>query len=37
VQELTEAFRTRDKHRATRAALEIYGIDKLDMERALGH
>jgi adenine-specific DNA-methyltransferase len=34
---LAEAFRDRDRPRATRAALEIYGIDKLDMEMALGH
>jgi hypothetical protein len=34
---LIEAFRTRDRQRATHAALEIYGIDKSEMERALGH
>jgi adenine-specific DNA-methyltransferase len=37
VKGLTEAFRTRDRLRATQAALKIYGIDKNDMERALGH
>lgn len=33
--ELREAFRTRDKARATRAALEVYGISPTDMEQAL--
>ena len=37
VKVLIEAFRTRDRQRATQAALEIYGIDKSEMERALGH
>jgi hypothetical protein len=37
VKELIEAFRKRDRQRATRAALEIYGIDTRDMERALEH
>ena len=32
-----EAFRNRDRQRATRAALEIYGIDIRAMETALGH
>lgn len=33
--ELREAFRTRDKARATRAALEVYGISATEMEQAL--
>jgi hypothetical protein len=37
VKNLVEAFRARDRKRATQAALEIYGIDKSEMERALGH
>jgi adenine-specific DNA-methyltransferase len=37
VKELVEAFRARDRRRATQAALEIYGIDKCEMERALEH
>ncbi len=37
VKDLAEAFRARDRQRATQAALEIYGIDKCEMERALGH
>ncbi|HLK67280.1 MAG TPA: Eco57I restriction-modification methylase domain-containing protein [Bryobacteraceae bacterium] len=35
--ELIEAFRARDRQRATLAALEIYGVDKPDIERALEH
>lgn len=35
--ELVKAFRTRDRQRATRVALEIYGIDEQEMETALGH
>ena len=34
---LTEAFRKRDRAEATRIALEVYGIDNYEMERALGH
>jgi adenine-specific DNA-methyltransferase len=34
---LREAFRAGDKHRATDVALEVYGIDAEEMERALGH
>ena len=37
VKVLIEAFRTRDRQRATQVALEIYGIRKSEMERALGH
>jgi hypothetical protein len=37
VQELTLAFRTRDRQRATTAALEVYGIDRADLEKALEH
>ncbi len=37
VKALMDAFRARDRQRATTAALEIYGIDKREMERALGH
>jgi hypothetical protein len=37
VKELIEAFRTRNRQRATQAALEIYGIEPHEMERALGH
>jgi hypothetical protein len=33
--ELREAFRTRDRVRATRAALEVYGISAAEMEQAL--
>jgi len=33
--ELREAFRTRDKARATRAALEVYRISATEMEQAL--
>jgi len=35
--ELIEAFRTRDRQGATRAALDLYGIDPQEMETALGH
>jgi len=35
--ELVNAFRTRDRQRATQIALEIYGIDEREMETALGH
>jgi len=35
--ELIEAFRQRDRQRATRVALEIYGIAELEMGEALGH
>jgi adenine-specific DNA-methyltransferase len=35
--ELREAFRTRDRKRATTAALEVYGIDDSTLETALGH
>jgi hypothetical protein len=34
---LREAFRARDKARATELALEVYGIDAGTMERALGY
>lgn len=34
---LIDAFRNRDRQRATRVALEIYGIDEHEMETALGH
>ena len=33
---LIEAFRKRDRERATQVALEIYGIGKCEMEKALG-
>ena len=35
--ELKEAFRKRDRVRATRVALQVYGIDEHEMETALGH
>ena len=35
--DLTEAFRQRDRARATRVALDVYGIEKREMEIALGH
>ena len=35
--ELIKAFRARDRERATRLALEIYGIAASEMESALGH
>jgi hypothetical protein len=34
---LREAFRERDKQRATELAFEIYGIVADEMEKALGH
>lgn len=34
---LTKAFRKRDRTEATRIALEVYGIDNDEMERAIGH
>jgi hypothetical protein len=37
VKALVDAFRTRDRQRATAAALEIYRIDEREMERALEH
>jgi adenine-specific DNA-methyltransferase len=36
-EELINAFRQRDRPRATRVALEVYGIDEHEMETALGH
>lgn len=36
-EQLREAFRARDKGRATELALPIYGIEVSQMERALGH
>jgi hypothetical protein len=33
---LADAFRSRDRQRATRAALELYGIGEREMERAIG-
>jgi hypothetical protein len=35
--ELIDAFRQRDRQRATQVALELYGIDSQVMETALGH
>ena len=35
--ELKEAFRARDRKRATQAALKIYGIEESDLARALEH
>lgn len=35
--ELMHAFRERDRKRATKVALEIYGIDECELEAALGH
>jgi adenine-specific DNA-methyltransferase len=35
--ELRQAFRERDKERATKIALEVYGIEHQELERALGH
>jgi adenine-specific DNA-methyltransferase len=35
--ELTDAFRTRDRPRATRVAVDVYGIDPEELETALGH
>lgn len=34
---LRQAFRSRDKERATEAALEIYKVERDELERALGH
>jgi adenine-specific DNA-methyltransferase len=36
-EELIEAFRARDRERATRVALAVYGISGQEMETALGH
>jgi adenine-specific DNA-methyltransferase len=36
-EDLRDAFRTRDRARATRVALEVYGIEIREMETALGH
>ena len=36
-QDLVQAFRERDRERATRAALTIYGVTEQEMETALGH
>jgi hypothetical protein len=36
-EELVEAFRLRDRERATRTALAIYGITERELETALGH
>jgi hypothetical protein len=35
--ELKDAFRHRDKSRATQVALDLYGINARTMEAALGH
>jgi adenine-specific DNA-methyltransferase len=35
--QLRQAFRDRDKQAATLIALDVYGIEKREMERALGH
>ena len=37
MQALREAFRARDKQRATQIALEVYRIDPFELERAIGH
>jgi hypothetical protein len=37
MKQLREAFRARDKQRATDLVLPIYGIDPNEMERAIGH
>jgi adenine-specific DNA-methyltransferase len=37
VEDLKDAFRQRDRTRATRVALDVYGIDAREMEIALGH
>ncbi len=34
---LREAFRRRDRRRATQVALEVYGIEEVEMETALGY
>jgi hypothetical protein len=36
-EELRDAFRKRDRASATRIALDVYGIEKREMEIALGH
>jgi adenine-specific DNA-methyltransferase len=36
-EDLRDAFRQRDRTRATGVALEVYGIEKREMEIALGH
>lgn len=36
-EDLRDAFRTRDRTRATRVSLEVYGIEKREMETALEH
>ena len=36
-EQLRQAFRNRDKKAATTVALDIYGIEKKEMEQALGH
>ena len=35
--ELVKAFRNRDRSQATQTALKIYGIDRREMESAIGH
>lgn len=35
--QLVKAFRARDREKATRLALEIYGIFATELESALGH
>jgi len=35
--ELVKAFRNRDRSQATQTALKIYGIDRHEMESAIGH
>ena len=37
IEELREAFRARDRQRATQVALGIYRIDPQELERAIGH
>jgi hypothetical protein len=37
IDDLRKAFRDRDGERATRIALELYGIDAARMDTALGH
>lgn len=37
IKSLREAFRSRDKRRATDTALEVYRIERQELERALGH
>lgn len=36
-QELMEAFRQRDRERATQTALAVYGVSQTELETALGH